>query len=135
MPKKTMVAHVVVSVGDIKKSRAFYDKVLGFLGFKLIASGRSLAGYGNGQMTFWLHAVPKTFAKQCFKRNRPGYDHVALGAESRAQIDRMQCLLKKERFSILYPAAKHPEFTPDYYSVSFKDPDGTIIELVHPPSV
>jgi catechol 2,3-dioxygenase-like lactoylglutathione lyase family enzyme len=129
---KTLVGHVVVSVADIKKSRNFYDKVLTFLGFKPMFSSRSDAGYGNGRMTFWLHQAPKKLVKEKLKRGRPGYDHIAFGAISRAQVNAMQRLLRKERFSILYPAAVHPEFTPDYYSVSFKDPDGAIIELVHP---
>ena len=131
----TQVGHVVLTVADMKRSRDFYDKVLGFLGFKMMRSTGSDAGYGNGSMTFWLHKAPSKLATQKSVRGKPGYDHVAFGAQSRAQVDGMQQLLKKERFKVLYPAAAHPEFTPDYYSVSFKDPDGTIIELVHPATV
>lgn len=96
-------------------------------------SDRSTAGYTNGKMTFWFHKCAPNSARQKFKRGKPGYDHIAFGAESRKQVDELQKLLRKNRFRILYPAAAHPEFTPDYYSISFKDPDGTIIELVHPP--
>ena len=35
MPRVVGIDHLVLSVGDFARSKAFYDKLLGFLGFKL----------------------------------------------------------------------------------------------------
>ena len=60
-----------------------------------------------------------------------GYNHIAFTAESRKQIIELQNILQKNNYKILYRAGAHPEFAPTYYSISFFDPDGTVIELVH----
>ena len=42
MPRVVGIDHLVLSVGDLARSKAFYGKVLGFLGFKLQARRRRL---------------------------------------------------------------------------------------------
>ena len=128
-----VISHVVVRSTDIKRSEKFYDTVLRFLGFEKIGSDESYAAYNHGKFSFWVLKCGSRFKKDRFARMRVGYDHVALSAKSRGQVDKMQSLLKREGFKILYPAQEHLEFAPGYYSVSFYDPDGIIIELVYLP--
>jgi len=130
MQKNTAISHVVVYVSDIKKAREFYDKLMSFLGLPLIEAGDWHVGYGNDKTGFWLRNGEKAVKG---KREVVGYDHVAFRAESRNEVDALQKLLEKEKFKILYSAEEHPEFVPGYYSVSFLDPDGTILEFVYIP--
>ncbi len=128
MPKRTAVSHITINVSDMIVSRRFYGKVLGELGFEEVRATRKSIGYSNGAMGVWLHPAkgPKP------AREWIGIEHVAFGASSRRAVDRMQELLDGEGYETLYRAAAHPKFHKDYYSVSFKDPDGNILELVYP---
>lgn len=128
MPKRTAVSHVTINVSDMEVSRNFYGKVLGELGFRESRATRKSVGYTNGFMGVWLHPAKGPRAS----REWIGVDHVAFGARTKKSVDRMQKLLDEEGYDTLYRAAAHPEFHKDYYSVSFKDPDGNILELVYP---
>jgi catechol 2,3-dioxygenase-like lactoylglutathione lyase family enzyme len=124
------IRHVTIRVKSVSRARRFYDRVMSLLGYSLGEAEGDFAGYFGGKDSVWLWQVR---GKTRPKRSEPGIDHVAFNAQSRAAVDAMQRLLRKNRFRILYPAEDHPEFVPGYYSVSFRDPDGNILELVHLP--
>ena len=44
MPRVVGIDHLVLSVGDFDRSKAFYKKLLGFLGFKLKYDYADMAG-------------------------------------------------------------------------------------------
>ncbi len=120
------ITHVVINVSDIKRSMKFYSKILPFLGLKRIPNSPA---YWNSTFSFWLHKRKKTD----YSMERIGYHHIAISASSRKRVDDMQRLLDKNKFSTLYRAEEHPEYVKGYYSVSFKDPDGLVIELLYLP--
>jgi catechol 2,3-dioxygenase-like lactoylglutathione lyase family enzyme len=128
--KKATMTHVVIKVRDIEKSRRFYAKLCAVLGLKEVRSSESGFAYANGAFSVW---VGKAKDVTRHRRGIVGYDHVAFSAPSRKQVDDLQKMLRSEKFRILYPAEKHPEFAPGYYSISFYDPDGTIMELLYLP--
>ncbi len=123
---KARISHVVINVSDMKKSMKFYGKIFTFLGLRRIPNAPA---YWNSEFSFWLHKRSK--AKYNFESI--GYHHIALSASSRKQVNDMQKLLDKNDFTTLYRAEEHPEYEKGYYSVSFKDPDGLVIELLHLP--
>ena len=47
MPRVTGIDHLVLSVGNFARSKEFYTKVLGFLGFKLKYEYDGAAGWSN----------------------------------------------------------------------------------------
>src|SRR6266851_8154745 len=57
MPRVVGVDHLVLSVGDFKRSKAFYAKLLRFLGFKLKYEYPDMAGWSNGKTLFWIGAA------------------------------------------------------------------------------
>ncbi len=128
--KNATITHIVIKVRDIAKSRPFYQKLCAILGLKEVRSSKQGFAYANGAFSIWVSK-----AKDATKHSRSaiGYDHVAFSASSRKQVDDLQKMLRYEKFRILYPAKEHPEYAPGYYSVSFFDPDGTILELLHLP--
>ena len=54
MPRVVGIDHLVLSVGDFKRSKAFYGNQMGFLGFKLKHSYPDMAGWSNGKTLFWI---------------------------------------------------------------------------------
>jgi catechol 2,3-dioxygenase-like lactoylglutathione lyase family enzyme len=120
------ITHVVINASDVKRSMKFYSKIFSLLGIKKIPN---YPAYWNGSFSFWLHKRKKGK----YAMEKVGYHHIAISASSRKQVDDMQKLLDKYSFKTLYRAEEHPEYQPGYYSVSFKDPDGIVLELLYLP--
>ncbi|MGD0421706.1 MAG: VOC family protein [Xanthobacteraceae bacterium] len=57
MPRVVGIDHLVISVGDFARSKEFYDKLLGFLGFKRKYDYADMAGWSNGKTLFWIAAA------------------------------------------------------------------------------
>ena len=57
MPRIVGIDHLVLSVGDFTRSKKFYGKLLGFLGFKLKHEYDDMAGWSNGKTLFWIAAA------------------------------------------------------------------------------
>ena len=57
MPRVVGIDHLVLTVGDFARSKAFYDKVLGFLGFQLKHDYADMAGWSNGKTLLWLSLI------------------------------------------------------------------------------
>ena len=60
MPRVVGIDHLVLSVGDFARSKEFYAKLLGFLGFKLKHEYSDMAGWSNGKTLFWIAAAEAT---------------------------------------------------------------------------
>ena len=54
MPRVVGIDHLVLSVGDLARSKEYYNTVLGFLGFKLKHDLSDFAGWSNGKTLFWI---------------------------------------------------------------------------------
>ncbi len=57
MPRVVGIDHLVLSVGDFGRSKAFYDTLLGFLGFRRKYDYADMAGWSNGKTLFWIAAA------------------------------------------------------------------------------
>jgi catechol 2,3-dioxygenase-like lactoylglutathione lyase family enzyme len=54
MPRVVGIDHLVLSVGDLARSKDFYGKVLGFLGFRLKYDHADMVGWSNRKTLFWI---------------------------------------------------------------------------------
>ena len=54
MARVVGIDHLVIRVKDFERSKAFYDTVLGFLGFKRKYTFGDAAGWSNGKTLFWI---------------------------------------------------------------------------------
>lgn len=120
-----MLSHLSFSVSDLKKSTAFYDAVLGALGFQRVYTGETAAGWGDdsGDEKF---AIKKRVP--VVQMPSPGF-HLAFHAR------------KKEDVHAFYEAAIRnggqdngkpgirPEYGPNYYAAFVIDPDGYEVEV------
>jgi len=126
--------HLDLTVTDLQRSTAFYDKVLGELGYARTGAYAGevpcwIIGKETNVFSIGLHAARSDAAHD---RYSAGLHHLALHAESRAAIDAFHGFLLREGIRVLDAPAEY-DYTPGYYAVFFADPDGFKLELVHEP--
>jgi catechol 2,3-dioxygenase-like lactoylglutathione lyase family enzyme len=128
------VHHIDLSVSDLERSAAFYDAVLGFLGYRRGNSGATWIDWDMERP----HAAPSVAIRRAtgdrrHDRYSSGLHHLAWVAESRADVDRLHELLVKIGATILDPPADYPQYREGYYALFFADPDGLKLEFVNTP--
>ena len=77
MPRVVGIDHLVLSVGEFARSRDFYGKVLGFLGFKLKYDDGDMAGWSNGKTLFWIAAADAQGRRRRYRKGDIGFHHYA----------------------------------------------------------
>ena len=116
------IDHISIRVSDYEKSKAFYAKLFGFLGFELSEDYGTTIGWTNGQTRYWIAPAE---GRKSYRLGDVGFHHYAFQLRSRKDVDALQAFLEKERVRIVDPAA---EYYDDYYAVFFLDPDGLKLE-------
>ena len=48
------IDHLIITVGDFKKSKAFYGPLMNFLGFKILDEHPEMMGWTNGKSRLWI---------------------------------------------------------------------------------
>jgi catechol 2,3-dioxygenase-like lactoylglutathione lyase family enzyme len=121
-----VIDHFGINCGDWTKSQAFYDTVLGVLGFTRQMDYGVAIGYGrDGHPDFWIadaragdasgpnREMHLAFQAADADAVKAFYDAaVALGAES------------------LHQPRLWPEYHPGYFGAFVRDPDGNNVEAV-----
>lgn len=129
-----LVHHIDLTVSDLARSRAFYDRVLSFLGYAASADnphGTDWDWQGDGPFhSIGIVAFGGPNAARPHDRYAPGLHHLAWTARDRADVDALHALLIGMGATILDPPAAYPQYGPDYYAVFFADPDGLKLEFV-----
>jgi len=125
MPRVAGIDHLSVSVSDLKKSRAFYDYVLKFLGFKLLDEYEEAVGWTDGKTRIWIMQADAEGKRHPYRFGNVGIHHYAFQLENRRDVDALERHLKKKDIAIVDPAG---EYYDDYYAVFFLDPDGLKFE-------
>jgi len=126
MPRVVGIDHLVLSVGNFARSKEFYGKVLGFLGFKLKYDYADMAGWSNGKTLFWLAAADAQGQKRQYRKGDIGFHHYAFELASRDDVDELGAFLEKNGMTVLDPPGEY--YGRNYYAVYFADPDGMKLE-------
>ncbi len=138
------IHHIDLTVKDAHASRAFYESVLGFMGYRLSSFISDLNeaphnGYdfdlvdGDSFCSIGILSARGENADREHDRYIAGLHHVAWNAASRDDVDAMHAHLLNIGATILDPPAAYPKYGPTYYAVFFADPDGLKLEYVHKP--
>jgi catechol 2,3-dioxygenase-like lactoylglutathione lyase family enzyme len=125
------IDHLVIKVGNFAKSKRFYDKVLGFLGFELKYDLADMAGWSNGKTLFWIGEADAEGKKHKHRAGNIGFHHYAFEVARRADVDALQEFLEQEKVTIVDPAGEY--YSGGYYAVYFLDPDGMKLEAMYYP--
>ena len=128
MPRVVGIDHLVISVGDFARSRQFYDRLLGFLGFKRKYDYAGMAGWSNGKTLFWIAAADAQGRKHKYRKGDVGFHHYAFELASRKDVDRLGAFLEENGITILDPPGAY--YGQNYYAVYFADPDGMKLEAM-----
>jgi catechol 2,3-dioxygenase-like lactoylglutathione lyase family enzyme len=71
------IDHLVIRVGDYETSKAFYDKLLKFLGFKVLDEYADMIGWTNGKTRFWIGPTDAQGRKRGYRIGDIGFHHYA----------------------------------------------------------
>jgi catechol 2,3-dioxygenase-like lactoylglutathione lyase family enzyme len=123
-----MIDHTGLAVSDPVRSRRFYDEALAPLGYKVIMEipkeftrGAVVLGYGvPPKADLWVHEGTP---------NQPRL-HIALRADSRAQVDAFYKAAMAAGGKDNGPPGLRPHYHKHYYGAFVLDPDGHNIEAV-----
>src|SRR5262249_13810147 len=120
--------------GDFARSKEFYQKLLGFLGFKFKYEYANMAGWSNGKTLFWIAAADATGRQHKYRKGDIGFHHYAFEVGSRKDVDALGAFLEKNDMNIVDPPGEY--YGRNYYAVYFTDPDGMKLEAMvwAPPS-
>ena len=122
------IDHLVIRVGDYEKSKNFYAKVLGFLGFELKYDFGGHAGWSNGKTLFWIGEADAEGKKHPHRAGNIGFHHYAFELGNRKDVDDLYAFLSTHNVTVVDPPADYPEYGEGYYAVYFLDPDGLKLE-------
>ena len=126
MPRVVGIDHLVLTVGDFQRSKVFYGKLLGFLGFKLKYDYAGMAGWSNAKTLFWISAADTQGKKRKYRKGDIGFHHYAFELSSRKDVDALGKFLEQNGMTVLDPPGEY--YGPSYYAVYFADPDGMKLE-------
>jgi len=126
-----MLDHVFISVSDIDRSIAFYEKALAPLGIvhavdydgRQGAAGHpDLKGFGaNGRVFFWL--------RKGVVEGRAA--HVGFVANGKPEVDAAYAAAMAAGAGEIHPPGPQLHYDPRYYAAQVKDPDGYSLEFVY----
>jgi glyoxylase I family protein len=133
-----LIHHLDLTVKDPWASRAFYDAVLGFMGYRLVREDVrgfdwELTTQDGGFSSIGLMTAEGVGLSRIHDRYAPGLHHVAWHADSRVDVDNLHRLLIEISATVLDPPADYPAYGNGYYAVFFADPDGIKLEFVYLP--
>ena len=129
------IHHLDLNVSDLKRSAAFYELVLGQMGFRrmrLDADGYDWQAPRSAGDALTI-GIYQARGQTVHDRYSPGIHHLAFRAQSRAEVDGLYAVLLKTGAWVLDPPAEYPQYDQDYYAVFFLDPDGIKLEFVYSP--
>ena len=122
------IDHLTIRVGNFRKSKRFYNRLLGFLGFELEWEFDHVAGWNNGKTMYWIAEADAKGKKHKHRIGNIGFHHYAFELGKRKDVDELYAFLKKEKITVVDPPADYPDYGEGYYAVYFLDPDGLKLE-------
>lgn len=120
------VDHISIRVSDFARSKRFYERLLGFMGFKVEGDYADAAGWHNDKTVFWIGQADDEGKRRGFRIGDIGLHHYAFELSKRADVDALYEFLKKEGITVVDPPDEY--YGGGYYAVYFLDPDGIKLE-------
>lgn len=126
------MAHVIVTVSQFDKARAFYSELLPFLGLTKVFDGDEFVYHVGGRTALGIQRCAPEHEGEPFVQSRVGLHHICFRARSREDVDTLAEKLRQMEASIVR-GPNESNWAPGYYSVLFEDPDGIRLEINHVP--
>jgi catechol 2,3-dioxygenase-like lactoylglutathione lyase family enzyme len=126
------VAHVILTVSDFPAARAFYLKLLPFMGMTVVCDTDKLFYCVGGRTAIGIEPCAPEYRRDRFVQARVGMHHLCLRARSRDDVDACAATLRDMHATIVRGPLEG-SWAPGYYYVLFEDPDGIRLEVNHVP--
>lgn len=130
MPDIIGIDHIYLTVSDLARSEAFYDRVMRVLNFRKntfeIGGDRHIQ-YFNRQFGFVIRPARTATAHEPYAA---GLHHFCLRVERAADVTETAQLLQSAGIAAT-EVATYPEYAPDYCATFFEDPDGMRFEVTN----
>jgi catechol 2,3-dioxygenase-like lactoylglutathione lyase family enzyme len=126
------IAHTFVTVGDFDRARAFYSKLLPFLGLKPVMDIPGTYYCVGGRTGFAIRETSEAKQGERFDQNRVGLHHICFRARSKEDVDEAFDFVKGLDAAIVH-GPEEAMWAPGYYSILFEDPDGIRLEINYVP--
>lgn len=122
------MAHVILTVSQWDKARAFYGELMPFLGLQKVYDGNNFLYHVGGRTAVGIQRCAPEHEGQRFVANRIGLHHVCLRARAREDIDRVAEKLRAMG-AYIDRGPLEGDWAPGYYFIVFEDPDGIRLEV------
>ena len=122
------LAHVILTVSQWDKARAFYAELLPFLGMKKVYDGNNFLYHVGARTAIGIQRCAPEHENERFVQNRVGLHHVCIRARSREDVDKVAQKLRDMAARIDRGPIER-DFAPGYYFIVFEDPDGIRLEV------
>ena len=120
---EAVIDHLGINCADYARSRAFYDRVLGVLGYPRVMDVGPAIGYGrDGHPEFWIADGAGMGPNREI--------HVAFAAADAGAVDAFYDTALGLGAESLHAPRLWPEYHPGYYGAFVRDPDGNSVEAV-----
>lgn len=120
---KQGIKHIEIAVSDLQKSLNFYRPLFEMIGWKEVDKN----GFVNGNIKIYLKKWEYPVG------NSLGVRHLCFWAENREIVDKVGDYIKNTGVRMIRGPLVVSEYSPDYYTVDFYDPDGFMLEVAHTP--
>jgi len=127
MPNINGMAHIQLTVSDMKRSVPFYERLLPSLGMTAIVNTPEFYYCVGGRTGVAISQAPPELRSLEHQQWSPGLHHFCFRARSRKDVDEIFEIARELSAKIIHPP-QEDGFAPGYYSVLFEDPDGIRIE-------
>ena len=126
------MAHVILTVSQYDKAKAFYARLMPALGLECVFDGSDMTYFVGARTALGIQPCKSEFAGERFEQGRVGLHHICFRARSREDVDKVDALLREMGAHIVSPA-QEGHWAPGYYYVLCEDPDGIRVEVNHVP--
>ena len=117
------IDHIVLTVADLERTIAFYERVLGMTAVSFGAGRRGLA---FGEQKLNLHQAGREFEP---KARRPTPGAIDLCFTTDVPVDAIAAHLRKESVEIEHGPVDKVGARRPLRSLYFRDPDGNLVEV------
>jgi catechol 2,3-dioxygenase-like lactoylglutathione lyase family enzyme len=122
------IAHTFVTAGDFDRARAFYSKLLPFLGMKNVVDIPGTYYCVGGRTAFGVREASEQNRTDRFDQGRVGLHHICFRAKTREGVDEAHDFVKDLGAKVIHPP-EEAMWAPGYYSILFEDLDGIRLEV------
>ena len=124
MNTKQGIKHIEIAVSDLQRSLNFYDSLFEIIGWQKVDKN----GYTSGNTKIYLKQWDFPKGKNL------GVRHLCFWADNQDMVNKVGEYIKSTGVEIIRGPLIVTEYSPNYYTFDFYDPDGFMLEVAYTPN-